>query len=163
MLPRLMQKPHRQSRSPLIAAYFAVAAYTDRKIKPADAAVWILSPHRLNKIEVDSDFTHPIDSETSQELLKPAFKRSGVESGNVIAVMGIEHDLRIFAQQGAFTIHSDRKPMDLRTGHADYLMKLTIPLQCVLRMAEELYACGIRRGDIFPDLTNLADEMKGMP
>jgi hypothetical protein len=62
---------------------------------------------------------HPIDSWTSQELLKPAFTESGTETGNIIAVMALEHDLRIFVQQGAFTIHSDRAPLDERTQRSE--------------------------------------------
>jgi hypothetical protein len=58
--------------------------------------------HTLNFLESKSNYTHPIDSGTGQHLLRPAFKESGKESHKIIAVMAIEHDLRILVQQGAF-------------------------------------------------------------
>jgi len=38
---------------------------------------------------------------------------------------------------------------------------MVIPKDAVVRMAREIDACGFRKGDIFPDLGNLAAELKG--
>ena len=75
--------------------------------------------------------------------------------------MAVEHDMRMFVQQGAFTIHSETDALNKRQGHSQYLAPLLIKAENVRRMADELYASGFRKGDIFPDLTNLADELKG--
>ncbi len=150
------------TRSPLIAAYFAVAKYRDATVEPEDAAVWVLKPHTLNLSEGYAEITYPIDSPTALPMVEPAFK-SRVENDKVLAVMAVEHDMRMFVQQGAFTIHSDRSPLNKRDRSFDYLVRLEIKSDDVYRFAWEIYAAGIRKGDIFPDLTNLADELKGVP
>jgi FRG domain len=93
------------TRSPLIAAYFAVSEYRREDLTPEDAVVWVLKPHTLNQLEISNALTFPIDSSTSAEMLEPAFKERN-ERGKVLAVMAVEHDMRMFVQQGAFTIHS---------------------------------------------------------
>lgn len=37
---------------------------------------------------------------------------------------------------------------------------MVIPQECVRPMAEEIALCGFRKGDIYPDLGNLAGELK---
>src|SRR5258708_2174502 len=46
------------TRSPLIAAYFALSEHTVK----GDAALWMLKPHTLNRSEKAGDLTFPIDS-----------------------------------------------------------------------------------------------------
>lgn len=149
------------SRSPLVAAYFAVAAYKDRT--PADAVIWMLDPHLMNTITKDTNLTHPIDSNDALKMLEPAFKERPGDDGDVFAVMAVEHDMRMFVQQGAFTIHAARDALNAREGHSRYLKPLLIPAEAVQQMALEIFASGFRRGDLFPDLANLADELKGLP
>jgi hypothetical protein len=74
--------------------------------------------------------------------------------------MASEHDLRMFVQQGCFTVHSDKTALDLRSDNALYLTKLTIPLQAVHSFAREVEICGFRKGDIYPDLEHLAHELR---
>ncbi|MBV1800610.1 FRG domain-containing protein [Siccirubricoccus sp. G192] len=150
------------SRSPLIAAYFAVSKYSDKNYAPADAVIWMLAPHTLNESEGFEGVTPPIDGYISEKMIEPAF-RTRKENGKVLAVMSVEHDARMVVQQGAFTVHSDRKPLNTRLGHEKYLFKFCIPAKCVQRMALEIQACSITRGEIFPDFANLADELRGLP
>ncbi|HEY5955762.1 MAG TPA: FRG domain-containing protein [Polyangiaceae bacterium] len=150
------------SRSPLIAAYFALEKYIyDHSIEPVEACIWILEPHALNVSEGMGEVTPSIDAHMCEEMLIPAFSHRVQENRKVLAVMASEHDERMFVQQGCFTIHSDQVPLDERTGHRKYLTKLTIPATSVRRMAAEIDVCGFRKGDIFPDLGNLAEELKG--
>jgi hypothetical protein len=149
-------------RSPLIAAYFAVSRYLTTDTTRADAVIWVLRPHYLNSLELNSDLTFPIDADTAREMLEPAFRRHP-ENGKVLAVMAVEHDMRMFVQQGAFTIHSEPSALNKREGHSRYLTPLLVKADRVGRMAAELHCSGFRRGDIYPDLTNLADELKGLP
>jgi hypothetical protein len=151
------------SRSPLVAAYFAVASYARRDATPADAVIWMLDPHLMNKRFHADELTFPIDSATALEMLKPAFKEQPKGDGDVLAVMAVEHDMRMFVQQGAFTIHAAKDALNTRMGHSSYLVPLLIPANAVTNMALEIYACGLRRGDLFPDLANLAQEMTGIP
>jgi hypothetical protein len=147
------------SRSPLIAAYFAVAAY--KKVAPADAVIWMLDPIEMNSILRGINLFYPIDSDTAKKMLVPAFKGPSTDDGEVLAVMAVEHDIRMFVQQGAFTIHASKDPLNARTGHSRYLKPILIPAAAVEQLAWEIFACGFRRGDLFPDLANLADEIMG--
>jgi hypothetical protein len=151
------------SRSPLVAAYFAVASYQRKDTAPADAVIWMLDPHLMNARFHDNDLTFPIDSTTARKMLEPAFKERETDDGDVLAVMAVEHDMRMFVQQGAFTIHASRDALNARQGHSSYLKPLLIPATAVRKVASEIFACGFRRGDLFPDLANLADEIRGMP
>jgi hypothetical protein len=144
---------------PLIALYFAVENLIyDESSAGQDSAIWILDPHALNIREIDEKVTPSIEPLMCRKTLRPAFSSNNSrENGKVCAVVSSEKDMRMFVQQGCFTIHSDRTPLDQRQ---NYLTKLVIPSDCVRRAAFEVDACAFRKGDLFPDLAALADEMK---
>jgi hypothetical protein len=147
------------TRSPLVAAYFALEAYIYEKPEDAeDAVIWILEPHILNEMEGFGEFTPSIDAHMCKEMLVPAFNREK-ENNKVLAVMAAETDLRMFVQQGCFTIHSDQTPLEKRQQSEAYLSGITIPAKYVRHMASEIDVCGFRKGDIYPDLANLATEL----
>ena len=148
------------TRSPLVAAHFAVEKFRSERQQSTDAAVWVLNPHVLNSVEIAMDLTPPIDSATATEMLVPAFTTSSAESDKVAAVMAVEHDLRMFVQQGAFTIHSRRQPLNKQQGHSRYLSPILIAASDVPRISSELLACGLTQGDVFPDLENLAHDLR---
>jgi hypothetical protein len=149
------------TRSPLIALYFALEPYIyDTSTEPCDAAVWVLEPHILNGLEVSEDITPSIDAIMCEKMLRPAFSDRHEESNNVLAVMAAEKDVRMFVQQGCFTIHSDRTPLNRRPGCERYLSKITVPARAVRGMAREVDVSGFRKGDLFPDLGHLAEELK---
>jgi hypothetical protein len=149
------------SRSPLVAAYFAIEAYIyERDISVKDAAIWVLSPHNLNLIECGEDITPSLDANMCDPLVKPAFFHKAKETNQVLAVMAAEHDLRMFVQQGCFTIHSDQTPFNLRSTANRYLSKIVIPAAAIPNLAQEVEICGFRKGDIYPDLGNLANELR---
>ena len=151
------------SRSPLVATYFAAADYIRRSVSPEDAVIWMLNPHELNRRYSGFDVTPPIDSNYAMDRLEPAFKERDDTDDDVLAVMAVEHDIRMFVQQGAFTIHATKDELNTRVGHSEYLVPLLIPSSSIKQVAWEIVACGFRRGDLFPDLANLADELKGTP
>ncbi len=155
------------SRSPLVAAYFAMENYIhnpEREVSSQDslpttsAAIWILQPHTLNMQECNERITPSIEAKMVSESITPAFLDEP-ETNKVIAVMASEHDLRMFIQQGCFTIHSDKTALNSRKGSSEYLTKLTIPAETILSFAKEVEICGLRKGDIYPDLDNLANEL----
>lgn len=150
------------TRSPLIGAYFAVEPYIARPdaTPDADAVVWVLRPQTLNRLEGGTDVTPSINGTLCRPLLSPAFDHEAPEPGLVRAVMGSETDLRLFVQQGCFTIHCDRTPLNRMPGHAEFLDALVIPAASIHRVAEELDVCSFRQGDIFPDLGHLAAELR---
>jgi hypothetical protein len=156
------------SRSPLVALYFAVE---DQIYSPSggplvgssgsvdDLAIWVLDPHKLNQIEINEEFTPSIEAEMCKRMLRPAFTDHGEENLKVCAAMSSELDIRMFVQQGCFTIHSDRTSLNLKEESQEYLSKLIIPAACARALAHEVDVCGLRKGDIFPDLAQLAVEM----
>jgi hypothetical protein len=149
------------TRSPLVAAYFALESYIyERSIEPEDAVVWILEPHILNEREGFGQITPSIEAHMCKAMLEPAFSDKPKETDKVLCAMAAEKDVRIFVQQGCFTIHSDKTPLDERSECDSYLSKITIPTQCIRQVALEIDVCGFRKGDVFPDLGNLATELR---
>jgi hypothetical protein len=148
------------TRSPLVALYFALEAYIYEDPEPQDACIWVLEPHKMNQLEGLGDVTPSIDAHMCRDMLRPAFYHISEENHKVLAAMAAESDIRMFVQQGCFTIHSYRGPLNERPGHEEYLSVLTIPADKVINMALEIDACGFRKGDIFPDLEHLASELK---
>lgn len=117
-------------------------------------------PHGLNVSEGFSDVTPSIEAKGVKPFLAPAFTASADEPNKIIAVMSHEHDMRMFVQQGCFTVHSDRSPLNKKSACSTYLRKLEISANHVHSLQAELNMCGIRKGDIFPDLEHLAQELK---
>ena len=149
------------TRSPLVALYFAVENYIYETIEePVDAAIWILEPHKLNVSEGFYDITPSIDAHVCRDMVSAAFTTQVEENNKVMAVMAAETDPRMFIQQGCFTIHSDSRPLDGRPSSDEYLSSVRIPAKYVRDIAFQVDVCGFRKGDIFPDLTNLAMELK---
>jgi hypothetical protein len=149
------------SRSPLVATYFALETYLyEHHDGGSDAAIWVLEPHKLNFIECGADVTPTLDANMCEALVKPAFFHRWPETNRVLAVMASEHDLRMFVQQGCFTIHSDPTPLNLRPNCDNYLSRFVVPENAVRRLAHEIEVCGFRKGDIYPDLGNLASELR---
>ena len=149
------------TRSPLIALYFAIEHYvSDRNAPREDALVWVLEPHVLNERDLGDEHTSSIEGGPCKPFLLPAFYHDAIEPGGVIAAMASEYDMRMFVQQGCFTIHSSREPLEDRQGRAAYLTALRVPAEHIDDIAFELDVSGIRRGDIFPDLDHLAAELR---
>jgi hypothetical protein len=154
------------SRSPLVAAYFALEAYVGNDLlEPIDAAIWALSPHQLNRRHAGIDVTPAINSRDCEYLVSPAFRdtsRPGQPGRNpsVIAAMATELDLRMFVQQGCFTVHSpEAEPFENIDFFDGLVWKLRIPRAVVADFAGQLDDLGFRGGDLFPDLQNLAREL----
>jgi hypothetical protein len=104
------------------------------------------------------DLTPSINFVTCLSILRGAFFEVE-EPDKVLAVMAHDVDLRIFIQQGCFTIHSCRLPLNRRKSHGEFLFPLLIPADYARNMADQLFVAGLRKGDIYPDLANLAAEL----
>ena len=150
------------TRSPLVAMYFALEDYVPggTEVIAGDAAVWILFPHDLNRHQKDFSHTPAIDSHTCTGLLRPAFTdQDADEDGTIVAAMASETDLRMFVQQGCFTIHSTGTALNKIEGHSRFLRHVVLDGQRIPDMAREIHSCGFRQGDMFPDLGHLAGEL----
>jgi hypothetical protein len=154
------------SRSPLVAAYFAVESYLQSNTwSPCDAAIWVLSPHELNRMHAAVDVTPAINSRDCEHLVEPAFRdhsRTGNSRrrGSLIAAMATELDLRMFVQQGCFTVHAPNTgPLESPSVSDGILWCLKIRYEFLHSFAQQMDNLGFRAGDLFPDLQNLANEL----
>ena len=151
------------SRSPLVALYFALEDYIyDGPASVEDAVIWILDPHQLNQQETGKNITPSLGSKMCHEMVAAAFTDKYKENKKVLAVMADETDMRMSVQQACFTIHSFTDPLETHTTYKNFLTPMYIPSDAVLSMARTIDVCGFRKGDIFPDLDHLADELKGI-
>lgn len=166
------------SRSPLVAAYFALLERRPAEMDiPRDAAIWVLNPHRLNARRCRSSETPGLSSRQLGRLVSDAFfdteprrARSRTRVGDraeVMAAMAWEADPRMVVQQGAFTVHAAPpsrgrrgvRGLDEEFDAHEYLNLLTIPAETITKLRREVAAAGFREGDLFPDLEHLAREL----
>ncbi len=149
------------TRSPLVALFFALEDYLySNSDTLEDATVWILNPHALNQIEINEEVTPLVSSHTCEAFLDPAFTHRNSEPNKYIATMAAESDLRIFVQQGCFTIHSNQTALDDHPQATQFLSRIRLPAESIERLAFEIDLAGFRKGDIYPDLGNLAKELR---
>jgi hypothetical protein len=85
-----------------------------------------------------------------------------IEEGEekVCAVMAAETDRRIFVQQGCFTVHTNSTSLEAVVNASQFLDRLVIPAANIKAISEELLLCGFRKSTIFPDLTNLSEDLE---
>ena len=114
----------------------------------------------LNQLEGFGEVTRRINSHICQKLLIPAFNKDD-DTGMIVAAMASELDLRMFVQQGCFTIHSRTEPLNRADTAAEYLSEIVIKAEIARPFCgHEIRSAGFQRGDLFPDLANLALELK---
>jgi hypothetical protein len=147
------------SRSPLVALFFALDGLR-LLAEPTDATLWILEPHALNAAQGFEPVTAALNAGMYTDLIKPAYYHKSPEPGTVAAAMASETDPRMFVQQGCFTVHSADSPLEQIQLPSQVLTKVRIPSRHVRQLAFDVQICGFRRGDLFPDLQNLADELR---
>ncbi|HEX7315052.1 MAG TPA: hypothetical protein VF297_14085 [Pyrinomonadaceae bacterium] len=125
------------------------------------ACIWALDPTILNERQGLEPLLYPLNARSLQEMILPS--RKGMDTtDSVAAAMAVETDLRMQMQQGAFTLHSSNKALNLMPGCEEWLQKYVIPITALPTVARELDLLGFRLGDLFPDLGSLAEELKGV-
>jgi hypothetical protein len=86
---------------------------------------------------------------------------SKVIEADCLAVMASESDLRMFVQQGAFTVHSANvTPLDADERYATCLRKYEIQGANLWTFAREVAACRLSEAAVYPDLDNLSRELE---
>ena len=149
------------SRSPLIAAYFATADWM--QYPDDDACVWVLYPERLNAEEGFQQYLYSIDSHTAVQMIRPAFKREYQPDNQkvidkVLACYPIEHDLRVYVQQSAFTLHNTERRLE-EICDEQMLSRIRIPREVKKKFLEELNLLGITVSYVYPDSEHIAREL----
>lgn len=148
------------SSSPLVATFFAVEQFSTHP--NSDACVWVLAPRLLNRVEGFGDCIYPVDADTVQSMLLPAFKERGHVKeleNKIIACHSTENNLRMYSQQSNFTIHNTyRKLQDIP--EKDMLYKIIIPSEERIRLLHNLEIFGITESFIYPDLDHISGDIK---
>jgi hypothetical protein len=167
------------SHSPLTAAFFATERtmrhHSPEDLTPSDAIVWALSPAALNESQGFGPLVHPLNASALKGLVRRAFlghwtrhqprPSEGRSSPDpkprmVAAAMAIEADIRMQVQRGAFTVHRVRQPLEELAGHEQWLRHAVIAGSAVKSFGEEIQMLGVGLSDLFPDLNNLARDVR---
>lgn len=148
------------SESPLIAAFFATETY--RLTADADAGVWVLAPDLLNEQEGFGRCIYPIDADTTQEMLLPAFKHNHHNPelvDRILACSSTENNLRMYAQHSNFTVHNSLRRLE-EICRDDTLYKIIIPCFRKQYFIESLRAFGITESFVYPDLDHISSDLR---
>ena len=145
------------TESILVAAYFAVESRDD-----SGGVLWALDPYRLNQAEVGQLTILGPEHPSVVELCAQPFH--GITSDGptdcVAAIMARHVDMRMVVQHSAFTIHGTPTPLDGRQQLRGCLMKFRIPASRKRVVRAQLFALGVRRELLFPDLDTLSRELR---
>ena len=141
------------TESILVAAYFAVSDLSNEN----DAAIFALSPIDLNR-SAKMGYIPMLSNLETQGRVRPAFFEQDKESDVIAAIMP-DIDQRMFLQQGVFTLHTTRTPLEELPQSETFLRKGVIPVIAKKRIEWELRICGFSRAKLFPDLGNLAIDL----
>lgn len=113
----------------------------------------------MNRVTNGDHTLVPVESSTASTLSGSAFD-DRASANKTVALLAHELDPRMLVQQGTFTIHGSRGDMRDIDGVSNWIRTFTIPSKCKTTILEELASLGIRRRTLFPDLANLADDLK---
>lgn len=148
------------SSSPLIASFFAVEKYEE--YFETDAAIWVLTPGLLNRKEGFGTCIYPVDADTAQKMLRPAFKkqrRTTSVDDKILACLSTENNLRMYSQQANFTIHNSLKRLE-DICDDDTLYKIIIPKDSRRSFLTNLEIFGITESFVYPDLEHISNDLK---
>lgn len=148
------------SSSPLIASFFAVEKYEEHP--ETDAAIWVLTPGLLNRKEGFGTCIYPVDADTAQKMLRPAFKKQRHTTSvddKILACHSTENNLRMYSQQANFTIHNSLKRLE-DICDDDTLYKIIIPKDSRRSFLTNLEIFGITESFVYPDLEHISNDLK---
>ena len=157
------------TESPLVALYFALLDVPNSPKSQKDAAVWCLYPRRLNEISglvlnPPDDIPAFGDEKELDDYLPSRVQAAGKSKKNPIAIIAPRKFVRVYAQQGVFTIlhRQTVRINELKNddGDPNHLVKLSIPRESVAQMRNELKYLGINRLTVFPQLEHVAERVQ---
>lgn len=146
------------SRSLFTAMYFSVKYNLEHEGR--DGALYALHPGLLNSCQVGEDRTLTPDTQPVITLIDEAFtrcsERDSASTANTLAINGPQVDKRMFVQSSAFTIHSDKTPLQDLDHNSKFVHVIDIPASQKGKLRTVLDICGIHEAGLFPDLEALA-------
>jgi hypothetical protein len=148
------------SASPIVALFFALENFDP--LKDEDSVLWGLDPASLNEQQIGVRMISSAHNESALPLFVDAYRqqKDRVASRQIVAVMTDELDVRQLLQQSMFTIHGSTEPLNRLPGHEKFLRRIRILKEAKFMSRIALADLGISRSTLFPDLDNLARELK---
>lgn len=150
------------SSSALVALGFAIMFREDNN--DADAAIWCLNPIILNEstrvVLTPEDKIPDISVNANAQA---SFKIDAAARADYpIAITGPLNNKRIAAQKGTFTLfpNTDKFNLEDKAAAHTFLTKIVIPNANIEAFKNQLYYLGMTESTIYPDLNNLALEIK---
>jgi hypothetical protein len=147
------------SENPLVALFFAVTHLSEEE----DGCLWAMCPSGLNRAFYAANGLVRINDSAAIELAKDVFISGRKPHDLVIAIDGQEIDPRMLVQMSRFTFHGDIVQIEAVPESHKWLRRYVIPKDQKEKIRRQLAAMGIRQANIFPDLANLAAELKASP
>jgi hypothetical protein len=151
------------SSSMLVACFFAV---DKQECHESDGEIWALAPGKLNARFGYPKLIIPIDGDVVRPQFDAMFmvqvgENEPEEAQKVLAVHARQVSPRMVVQQGEFTIHGIRSPLeDIISAEGDpFLLRFTVPANEKPLVRKELYDMGIHKSQLFPDLDYLAEAL----
>jgi hypothetical protein len=174
------------TESPLAGLLFAVSKFVD---KPEDKicsepGVWVLNPYELNKLsegELEEklnrfpntwtppgvqNFKIPFGTHEKQPYIRPKTRTPLTATKYPLAFLPSLIHPRVALQKSCFTIHGTDKSDFEVIGESTkliehgYFLKYHIPKESVRSIIDGLFSRGITFTSLFPDLDNLAKDLK---
>ncbi|MUK45208.1 FRG domain-containing protein [Aliivibrio fischeri] len=152
------------SKSPLVAAYFALEADNEE-----DRIVWVMDPFSLNELSTDyrGVFVPYIDlnEEVNIDCYLPRILR---KDNNVnmqafpIAIEPPYTNKRILAQQGCFTVHGSKdESIDVQFDRhsCDKITKIKFCKDSIGELRKDLNSLGVTVSSIYQDLNSLSKQL----
>jgi len=171
------------TESSLIALFFALEKIGRGIPLNTNPGIWILNPYKLNALfdrNLDGYPNTWVQSRTLENF-KIAFGTAGKDplrhpitdelyfnnpTNFPIAIQPSHIHVRISSQKSCFTIHGifegDFEELAKKIGDtkSEVIKKLYIPKENVKRIFDEVVKSGITYSNVFPDLDNLANDLK---
>jgi hypothetical protein len=150
------------SSSALVALGFAIMFRGEDA--DTDAAIWCLNPISLNeRTRVVLTPEDKIPDISVNQNAQASFKIDAAARADYpIAITGPLNNKRIAAQKGTFTLFPNTHKFNLEDKDEahNFLTKIIIPNANIESFKKQLYYLGMTESTIYPDLNNLALEIK---
>jgi hypothetical protein len=151
------------SNSALISLGFALLFRTE-SFQENDAGLWCLNPEKLNqatRVNLTPNDIIP-DIVSNQNAQASYTLDAAAKAEYPIAITGPINNDRIAAQKGVFTLFPNTDVFNLEDKDKadEFLTLIKINKDSIDKLKSQLYYLGITESTIYPDLNNLALEIK---
>ena len=146
------------TESPLVALYFAVF---DEQYDSKSGILYAMNPKSLNKDQISTNAIAAVQKPIVQKIAHDAFIHKSDGDFNVVAVYPNYTDIRMLVQRSVVTIHDSSMPIEeISRDSEKFLHKIFIPAEYKEQLRQVLTMLGVNLLGIFPDLQNLAKDLK---